>query len=386
MQEKEKNLTEEEKEKRDIMAEQWSAQRANAWYQARPWIRGCNFMGSDCANRIDQWQEQGFAQRLATADRELALAAQTGFNSIRIVLEFFVWQQQHDGFMERLEQYLQTAWKHGISCMIVFGNDCTTPKDENWRPQTLGPQTYDIGYHGGRKNSPHGSFDGVGYSLLDEPALAAQHYEWVREIVQKYREDERVLLWDVFNEPGNSHRKDLSLPHLQKFFALVREIDPIQPVSAGIWTFNGDFAALPPIERYALEHSDIITYHNYGTYEQNIFVLKQLKKLGRPVINTEWLSRGCHNTVQEMFPLFYLEEVGCYNWGFVAGKYQTFEPSNYAWEAYEKDPTFAYDFTKWMHDLYRPSLRPYDPREIELIQRFCAYADADFASRQKEKR
>ena len=41
------------------------------------------------------------------------------------------------------------------------------------------------------------------------------------------------------------------------------------------------------------------------------------------------------------------------------------------------------DFTKWFHDLYRPSLRPYDPRETELITRFCTRADKDFENRKK---
>ena len=42
---------------------------------------------------------------------------ETGFNSIRIILEFIVWDQEHDGFMERLDRYLDTAWKYGISAM-----------------------------------------------------------------------------------------------------------------------------------------------------------------------------------------------------------------------------------------------------------------------------
>ena len=105
------------------MGKVWSKERAWEWYNNHNWLRGCNFMSSDCANRIDQWQEEGFEERLKTADEELALAAETGFNSIRIILEFFVWDQQHDGFMERFDRYLETAWKHGISCMVVDAND-----------------------------------------------------------------------------------------------------------------------------------------------------------------------------------------------------------------------------------------------------------------------
>ena len=42
------------------METKWSREKAWAWYNARAWIRGCNFMSSDCANRIDQWQSYGF--------------------------------------------------------------------------------------------------------------------------------------------------------------------------------------------------------------------------------------------------------------------------------------------------------------------------------------
>ncbi len=360
--------------------EKWSEERAWKWYNSRPWIRGCNFMSSDCANRIDQWQSLGFEERLATTERELELAAQTGFNSIRIIPEFIVWREEHDGFMERFERYIEMAARYGISCMVVLGNDCMQPKLEGWKPQTLGEQHYDWGYHGGRKLSQHGTFNVPGYHLLDEPELAAEHYEMVREIVTKYKDDERIVMWDVFNEPGNSNRGNMSLPHLKKYFEIIREIDPIQPLTVGIWRdFSklSDMSELSDILRYSVENSDIISYHNYGSYQNNIVIINELKKLGRPIVNTEWLARCMHNNVQEMFPLFFIERIGCYCWGFVAGKYQTYEPWNSVWDRYEKNPDIDYDFTKWFHDLYRPSLHPYDPREIEIIKRFSALADEE---------
>ncbi len=42
---------------------QWTKEAAWSWYNKRPWICGCNFMSSDCASRIDQWQESGFEER-----------------------------------------------------------------------------------------------------------------------------------------------------------------------------------------------------------------------------------------------------------------------------------------------------------------------------------
>ena len=80
--------------------------------------------------------------------------------------------------------------------------------------------------------------------------------------------------------------------------------------------------------------------------------------------------------MEEIFPLFFAMGVGCYNWGFVAGKYQTFEPWEGMWDNYAKDPAHnGWDFEKWFHDLYRPSLHPYNPNEIALIKRFCDLAE-----------
>ena len=140
--------------------------------------------------------------------------------------------------------------------------------------------------------------------------------------------------------------------------------------------FKLDFKAAP-----ALELSDVVSYHNYSNYAFNVQELYKLKKLGRPLLNTEWLHRLADNTVQELFPLFFLEKVGCWNWGLVAGLSQTYELWEGIWNAYEPGKPCGYDFTKWQHDLFRPSLRPYDPKEIELIQRFTALAAEEDASK-----
>ncbi len=368
------------------MGELWSKERAWEWYNNHTWLRGCNYMSADCVNRIDQWQELGFEERLKTTDEELALAAETGFNTIRIIPEFIVWDQEHDGFMERFDRYLDVCAKHGISCMVVFGNDCMPPKSEFWKPLQLGVQTNDWGYHGGRKHSQHGVFAGMGYHLLDEPEIAERHYEWVREMITKYKDDERIIMWDIYNEAGNSKRAPETVKHLAKFFEIAREIDPIQPLTACTWRCPADAdKPIPEIEQMCIDNSDIISYHSYSTYEANISIIKRLKEFGRPIVNTEWLGRTLHNTVQEMLPLFYLEKIGCYNWGFVAGRYQTYEPWEATWTRYYKDPTLDYDFTKWFHDLYRPNHRPYDPKEIAMFQRYAAMADRDFEREQEKK-
>ena len=365
--------------------ERWSKEKAWEWYNSHPWIRGCNYMSADCVNRVDQWQGLHFEERLKTTEEELKLMADLGFNSVRIILEYVVWQKEHDSFLQRLERYISLLDKYGISPMIVLANDCMPPKTELWKMPDIGEQHYDIGYHGGKKHSQHGRHNAPApHFYLDNEETREDYFKMVREIVSIYKNDNRILMWDVFNEPGNSRRSGITLPILKKMFETVREINPSQPVTAGAWCCNSNYEFDMPEDVFCLENSDIITYHNYSRYDEHVRVIKYLKKFDRPIINTEWLARCTGNTVFDNFPLFYLENIGCFNWGFVAGKYQTFEPYEAHWQWYNDDNRAPIDFTKWFHDLYRPSHRPYDPHEIDTIKLFCTLADKEFNNKKDE--
>ncbi|MBQ4106527.1 MAG: cellulase family glycosylhydrolase [Lentisphaeria bacterium] len=359
--------------------EKWSCARANEWYAAMPWMRGCNYMPADCANRIAMWQALDAEKHFETIEREFVVMQKIGYNSIRIHLELPVWREERDSFLVRFERFIALAAKYGQLVMVCFGNDCTVPKNEHYRAPHLGEQVFDWGYHGGRKYSQHGTFpDAVGHSLLDEPETAEIFFDMVREIITKYRNDPRICVWDLFNEPGNNNRGTISVPHVKRIFEVARACDPIQPLTTCIWHVPSD---ITPAEQTALELSDVISYHNYADYDCNIRVLHELKKHNRPLLNTEWLHRIQHNTVQECFPLFFLEKVSCWNWGFVAGLYQTYEPWEGIWKSWEKGEADDLDFTKWQHDLIRPNLRPYDPKEIAIIRSYADLADQDFAAR-----
>lgn len=361
------------------MGTKWSTEKAWEWYNKRPWMRGCNYMPANCANRIDMYQNLGFEEHIACAREELKLAHELGFNSIRIILDFTVWKEEHDDFLEHVDAYLSVCQEYDISVMITLGNDCSVPKTETYAEPHVGEQKYDWGYHGGRKVSPHQRHDMMGFTPLDEPETRDMFYEFVREIITRYKEDERVCVWDLYNEVGNSRRGPVTLKHLKKFFEIAREINPVQPLTACTW--RGEEPS--ECELFCLENSDIISYHCYGNMEKNIRIIRWLKKYNRPIFNTEWLGRIIGSNVFDLFPLFYMEKISCYNWGFVAGKYQTYEPYNSHWMRYEKGEAEDIDFRLWFHDLYRPSHRPYDPKETELIRRICDLADEDFEEKKK---
>ena len=49
----------------------WTKEQAWEWYNAQPWIRGCNYMPASAANRYDMWQVWDSERRFEEMEREL---------------------------------------------------------------------------------------------------------------------------------------------------------------------------------------------------------------------------------------------------------------------------------------------------------------------------
>ncbi len=365
--------------------EPWSKEKAWTWYNAQPWIRGCNYMPASAANRVDQWQQLGKEERFAEVEREFALAKKVGLNTMRILLldeGFGVWLAEHDGFMENFERYLQLLSKYGMRAIVVLAGDCSRPKNL-WKLPTPGPQAYDIGYHGGRRITQHGSNPGaMGYTALDDPELRPKFFKMCEELFTKYRDDDRILFWNLWNEPGNNNRSPRTLKDMRELFELAWKIDPKQPLAADLWSVNGNPSGegRRPAEKLAGELSDIISFHCYHNANTQRATIKALRKRwGRPMINTEWLARINGDILQTSYPVFAQENVGSTCWGFVNGKYQTHEPYEPQWGSQFEYRKPNAPVTKWFHDLFRPSHHPYDPEEINILMNINAQMDAERA-------
>lgn len=369
--------------------EKWSKEKAWEWYNSRPWIRGFNFVPSDCSGWVELWQEYNHAARVETIRRELALARQIGFNAVRQFLAFDVWLYQHDSFMANVEEYLSIAAENGIGVMFVLISDGGVPK----KNPVFGEIHSAAGFHASSKPQASllpglfpcaetGELPPVvrtpRFSPVDEPELAARFYEYVDELARLYAKDERVIVWNVWNEPGNSFRGTMSVPHMKRAFEILRSYNPIQPLAADVWRVP-ETGVLAEEERIAIELSDIISYHDYDPIDHSIYVLEFLRQFGRPMLNTEWLHRVQYNNVATHLPLYYANGVGVFNWGLVNGKFNGHEPWEGCWRRVAAGEKL--DITKWQHDLLRPSYRPYDPEEIRTFQLYARRADEAFEKR-----
>jgi ketosteroid isomerase-like protein len=325
----------------------WTAERASAWYSLQPWPVGCNFLPSTASNQLEMWQAATWDP--LTIERELNWAARIGMNTVRTYLHDLAWEADPAGFKQRLDAFLTIADRQGIRPILVLFDDCG-----NDDPQA-GPQPEPRpGVHNSCWMRSPGSRATV------DPAEWLRLEDYVRDVVGSFATDERVLMWDLYNEPGNSGMGIKSLPLLRAVFAWARAAGPSQPLTAGLWSGGGDFDRLNAEQ---LRLSDVVSFHNYNGADDLRAQIVKLRAHGRPLICTEWLRRG-GSEVAPSLAVFAAEGVGCLNWGLVRGRSNTI----YHWGSVAGAPVPA----RWFHDLLEPDGRAHDPEEIQWFKEYTA--------------
>lgn len=325
----------------------WTAEKANAWYEETGWRSGCNYIPANAINQIEMWSSDTFDPQ--TIDTELGWAEELGFNTMRVFLSSVVWQNEPDAFKRHVSEFLDIAAGHGITPFLVFFDDChvgTAAYGTQPEPKT--------GVHnsGWVKDPANDLFQDT---LNTYPFLEA----YVKDILTTFKDDSRILWWDLYNEPNERGIEgNYSLALLKNVFRWAREIRPSQPLSVGVWT---DKPYLVEHSKYSLEMSDIISYHEYHTPEMQMKMIDSLKTYGRPMYCTEYMARTKGSTFQTILPLLKENNVSAINWGFVKGKTNTI----YAWgdvhpEGEEPEP--------WFHDIIRPDKTPFSQEEIDVIK------------------
>ncbi len=325
-------------------SERWSREKAKKWYDAHPWINGANFIPSTAINQLEMWQESTFDPE--TIDKELGWAEDIGFNTMRVYLHSIAYKQDREGFKDRMEEYLKIADNHNIKTIIVFFDDVWNKSPEAGKQPDPKPGTHNSGW----VQDP----GDPAYKLKENfPELEM----YVKDILRTFGSDQRVLLWDLYNEPGNSGKLTTSMDLLQSIFKWAREVGPEQPISAGIWRW--DFEEL---NQFQILNSDIITYHDYEEPNLHRRVLRLLKTHDRPLICTEYMARTRNSRFSNIMPMLKKENVGAINWGLVSGKTNTI----YAWDTPVEDGSQP---NEWFHDVFRQDGTPYRQDEVNLIKK-----------------
>jgi hypothetical protein len=324
---------------------QWSTDKAWKWYNEHSWICGFNYIPANAINYTAMWDKTSFSPGLIS--QELALAESVGFNTLRVVLQYMVWEDDPNYFRETFSEFLAICTKHKIKVMPTFFDDCVF--GENTDP-SLGkqPEPVEGWYAWAWSPSP-------GHTLVKDTASYVRLEKYVKDVIGTFKDDPAILAWDLYNEPSVSALADKTYPLVKKVFKWAREINPSQPLTIATW--NGDQA----LNKIIFDHSDIITFHCYSPKEEAEKLIKSLQSHKRPVICSEWLNRPTGSTVESILPLFSKENVGCLHWGLVNGKTQTQLP----WGHRPADLPYT---RIWQHDLYTTDYKIYSPYEIKLFK------------------
>ena len=326
----------------------WTKEKANTWYAQQPWISGCNFQPNTAINQIEMWQADTFDPK--TIDKELGWAQELGFNTMRVYLSSLVWKDNPSKFKIRLKKYLSIASNHNIRTIFVFFDDCWHEESALGKQPDPKPGVHNSGW----VQDPACSL------RLDTTILFPVLQKYVKDIVGSFKNDKRILLWDLYNEPGNNNHGNSSLPLLKNAFKWARQVNPVQPVTSGIWCFG-----CTEITGCQVANSDIVTYHNYGNEVNQQSCIDELKVYGRPLVCTEYMARKRDSRFENIMPVLKKNKVGAINWGFVSGKTNTI----FAWDEPEPDKK---EPTIWFHDILRQDKSPFDQHEIDFIKEMNA--------------
>lgn len=341
-------------------ANRWSADRANRWYQARGWPVGANFITSTAINQLEMFQPASYDPR--RIDTELGWAQSHGLNTVRVFLHDQLWAQDSRGFQSRLAQFVDIASRHRITPLFVLFDSCWDPYPSLGRQRAPKPGVHNSGW----VQSP-------GAERLGDRGYLRTMQGYVTGVLSQFRSDDRVLGWDLWNEPDNPagvyrqvERKDklqLVADLLPQVFGWARAVDPSQPLTSAVWDGEwGDPSRRSTISNIQLDNSDVITFHSYANPAEFESRINELAPLGRPLLCTEYMARTQGSTVDGILPIAKRHNVGAYNWGLVAGKTQTYLP----WDSWDHPYTSIPKV--WFHDLLRPDGRPFQDSEIQTIR------------------
>src|SRR5438477_309851 len=309
----------------------WTEEKARTWYEQQPWLVGSNYIPTDAINELEMWQASTFNP--TQIDKELGWAEDMGMNTMRVFLHDLVWQENPTGFKDRIDRFLAISSRHHIRPLFVLFDSCWDPNPKLGTQHAPTPGVHNSGW----LQSP-------GAAALQDRTQWPRLEAYVKGVIGAFANDQRILGWDVWNEPDNTNggsynasepvnKVELVLALLPQVFRWARAANPSQPLTSGVW--KGDYSSddkLDAIQRIQLEQSDVISFHSYdngGEFEKRIL---WLMRYNRPILCTEYMARGNKSTFQGSLPIAKKYNVAAINWGLVAGKTQTFLP----WDSWQK--------------------------------------------------
>lgn len=197
--------------------------------------------------------------------------------------------------------------------------------------------------------------------------------ELVKTLIRPFANDERIVIWDIWNEPGfktGDPETFREMGWVEKMVHWCREENLCQPITASIiWDPDRDADVSSPTWEKRRQVEAMMDLHNFHSYDcaRNFgaeidYTLDRIRKISnRPIVCTEAMIRVNGSSVQRTLPVFAREHVHVYLWGLY----------NNDWNWSVKWGRSTYDaFDPMFHDFLWADGDAYDAREFPFIKNF----------------
>ncbi len=222
--------------------------------------------------------------------------------------------------------------------------------------------------------SPVLSFYGRYYydNSIPEKERLKRTEEYIRKVVGAFAKDERIAMWDIWNEPSTAQDDETmrQMDWLEKMVEWCRDENPVQPITSSIIWEGGEYDTTSTYYKRRMEIERMMDIHNIHNYRflqpehtPPIEIINRIKRMdGRPIVSSEVLARPVSGGLTRTLKLFAREHVNFYLWGMFVTDSRNWSVQ---WGRTTYDP-----YEPIFHDLLYSDGTPYDYREIENLRKF----------------
>ncbi len=261
-------------------------------------LRGANYVPSYARNDVQLWMDFD----PVVIDRELGYAAKLKLNCVRVFLQFATYEADPKKFLGKFEQCLILCDNHRIQMMPVLFDSCFGDfpdlkeyRDKDWMA-------------------------GPGQNRLGAEQWPCME-QYVRDIVGGHKQDRRIVMWDVMNEPTctrfyeqPSEKKRIH-QFLWHFLDFVKGLQPSQPTTVGLMSSE----EIPLV----IDKIGVVSFHNYtpGLREDIRQARAMADRVGKPVVINEVVHRP-EQPFELAMQILTEERIGWVFWELMLGKTQ----------------------------------------------------------------
>ena len=219
-------------------------------------------------------------------ERDLGYAKKLQLNSTRIWLSYTRYNQDPKGYIEKLRNYVRTAYSYGITTMPILFNG-----------NSLNPETL-------KKEFRENTGD-----------------KYVKAVIDAVKDEKGLLMWDIMNEPSycdyllksppeeKQKRLDEVTDFVRYYCNYVKKADPKNAITTG-----HQFAADIQMDADLV---DVISFHDYLPTRKNIensytVAEKFARQYNKPLINSELGCIGRANSYDMALEICQKHNVGWY--------------------------------------------------------------------------